>query len=114
VFVLLQLEKSRLENALVHLQQSNDQLQEALTQGGPDKACAQGVSSCLWAPVSLPQSVRCGQEYEDAVRENVDVMSRYLNRVAELNRELEELRTKQSRGVFLCALCCVRSLPPAL
>jgi hypothetical protein len=61
------------------------------------------------APVSLPQSVRCGQEYEDAVRENVDVMSRYLNRVAELNRELEELRTtKQSTGVFIC----VRSLPP--
>ena len=62
-----QLEKTRLENALVHLQESNDQLREALASG-PDP------------------------EYQAAVNENLEVMVRYLGRVAELQREIHALR----------------------
>ena len=62
-----QLEKTRLENALVHLQESNDQLREALAQG-PDA------------------------EYQAAIQENVEVMARYLGRVAVLDREIHALR----------------------
>jgi hypothetical protein len=51
----------------VHLQESNDQLREALAQG-PDK------------------------DYQAAVQENVEVMARYLGRVAALDREIHALR----------------------
>ena len=51
----------------MHLQKSNDQLREALAQG-PDA------------------------EYQAAIQENVEVMARYLGRVAVLDREIHALR----------------------
>jgi hypothetical protein len=77
---LLQAEKARLENALAHLDASNEELRAALREA-PDQArcvCARALWRHLARADAAP--LRLAQDYEDALRENVEVMGTYLEK----------------------------------
>ena len=69
-----QAERSRLENALRHLDASNAELREALARDGPDQARPALVQHAR-PRAGADERARLTQDYEDALRENVDVMS---------------------------------------
>jgi len=63
----------RLENALRHLDASNVELREALARDGPDPVRL--AAERFRARALLKRALVRAQDYEDALRENVDVMS---------------------------------------
>jgi hypothetical protein len=76
---LLQAEKARLENALAHLDASNEELRAALREA-PDqaRACAERCGGATLR--ALTRAAAAVQDYEDALRENVEVMGTYLEK----------------------------------
>jgi hypothetical protein len=65
----------RLENALRHLDASNAELREALARDGPDQARPLPGHDDAAQPTPCSHASRARQDYEEALRENVDVMS---------------------------------------
>ncbi|GAB4820504.1 hypothetical protein N2152v2_007550 [Parachlorella kessleri] len=65
---LLEQERSRLQNAVDHLQQSNMELKSAIAETGPDK------------------------DFKEAIEENIVVIAKYKARIERLDKELAELK----------------------
>lgn len=64
----LEIERDRLQNAVLHLQRSNQELEDALKRDGPDA------------------------DLRDAIGENIVIIARYKGQIERLNTEIRKAR----------------------
>ena len=90
---VMKAEVDRLQNSCNHLQRSNIDLQEAISEGGPDADFQQAIevftASNIPSPVEVHQDT-AKRKHQCQAQENIVVLARQQGKIARLRQEIQE------------------------